>query len=341
MDATETKAKRAKARLIPYVGALLGLFLTLEVFARFNAEHFFALSDKILLKVQILKQAPDTRVLFLGSSRFLDAIDARTFAATMKREADVELKTFNGATTGLNIERYSYFARVASEQEGLTHVVLEASKPALIEGELGFVDDREAAAVGDAPKDLEGGLRQAFDQNISLVRYRKALRPKVLLKLLVLHTADAIDPDIWSRKGTLKQIFYRSKAAATDEQQRQHEPTIIRADANGGEPATEETKQMLANMRRVAGIFRDAKVKVIWMAPPVAADQVEANSNTEITACYRRVAREFDTVFFDYAARGFEAELRRDPTHLNTDGRRVFSEIFATHLAKELGDDAF
>jgi hypothetical protein len=328
-------------RLIPFIVSLICLFLLLELFARFNTEHFFALSDKVLLKAQILRRAPDTRILFLGSSRFLDAIDARTFTATLERETGEEFRTFNGATTGLNVERFSYFARVARGREGLTHIVLEASKPVLIEGDLGFVDERAPSASEDAATDAEGFLRQAIVRRVEFIKHRKALRPKVLLKLLVLYTANSIDPDIWSRKGTLKQIFYRPRARATEVMKLRYEPNIVRAGVSDDEPATPEGKSMLANMRRVAGIFRDANVTVIWLAPPVSVDQAATNSNVEIEACYRRVAEEFDTIVFDYAGCGLDESLLRDTTHLNADGRSVFSEIFAEHLARELGADAF
>ncbi|NNE93628.1 MAG: hypothetical protein HKN23_18420, partial [Verrucomicrobiales bacterium] len=269
-------------------------------------------------------------VLFIGSSRFLDAIDRDTFSEK------TGLKTINGSTTGLNLERLKYFAKIAAENEGLTHVILEASSPALSNGELDLPTEEEFESK-EPPKDVEEHFQQFFVEHVNTLKYRKALRPKAFLKLGLLYTADTFDPDIWNRKGIARALFTPPEPVdVTDELLAEFQPNVIRQELIGPEPARpRKTNYLFDHLSEVSEVFADSDVKVIWVAPPVAEKETEKNSHPQLTQFYERTARKYGSSFYDYAGIGFDEKFLRDSTHLSADGRIFFSSLLAVHLADE------
>lgn len=337
--ASSKRSADMKPKLIPYLAAVLGFLFCFELFARVNESYFSALADKALLKIKILERTTDARILFVGSSQFLDAIDPNVFTSELQKETGVHLKSFNGATSGLNVKGLQRASLAAVEHEGLTHVVMEASIPSLREN-LDFEDIADVRATAENPKNLEETLQNFFVSQFATLRNRKALRPKVMLKLFVLYTADYIDQDIWSRRGTLKQIFYNSTSEATTERKQKYQPLVIRPDGPGIGPETDIQNQVYRNLQSISEIFDENKIQLIWVVPPLTEKEAAKLRDVNRTSFYQDTANKFGIVFYDYSGEGFEEELMADPTHLNADGRKVFSEILAAHLANEFVNDA-
>lgn len=328
-----------KPKLIPYLAAVLGFLFCFELFARVNESYFSALADKALLKIKILERTTDAKILFVGSSQFLDAIDPNVFSAELENETGVRLKSFNGATSGLNVKGLRRASLAAVEHKGLTHVVMEASIPSLREN-LNLADTIDVHGPVDDPKNLEEGLQNFFVSQFAMLRNRKALRPKVMLKLFVLYSADYIDQDVWSRRGTLKQIFYNSTAEATAERKQKHQPLVIRPKGPGIGSETDTQNQVYKNLQSISEIFDENEIKLIWVVPPLSEKEAAKLRDSNRTSFYQNTANKFGIVFYDYSGEGFEEELMADPTHLNADGRKVFSEILAADLANEFVNDA-
>ncbi|MEO0415938.1 MAG: hypothetical protein AAF226_13405, partial [Verrucomicrobiota bacterium] len=200
-----------KSKLVKFLlGLALLLFLT-EWIVRANAPYFHALSDRMLLKAKILERAPETKVLFLGTSRFLDGINHLQFSDELEELTGEEWKSLNGATGGLTGDRITHFAKLALDHPGLTHVIVEASPPAMSDSRFGI--PTESSTPETQPKSerfadrFEHRLQDSVSNHIATVKYRKALRPQQFSKLFVLYTADLMDPNIWSRKRALQQLL--------------------------------------------------------------------------------------------------------------------------------------
>ncbi len=333
---------RMKTRLLKFTVLFVLILGAFEVFVRANGPYFYALSDKLLLKAAILERSPDTNVLFLGTSRFVDAIEQMRFAEELESITGKKTKALNGATTGSQGERSAYFAKLAVKHEGLTHVILEATPPALKNGDLGFTDESGLApAVAGAGDDderfatrFENRLQDSVTSNVALVKYRKAMRPKTLLKLPVLYMADSVDPNTWSRKGLLRSMFTSPDVEITEELAAKFKPEIITADDLPDDAKPHPSTELYDNLIRLSDIFAESGIQVIWVAPPVSEEKLRSNYGRKYTRMYQAIAAKYDTVFYDYAGTPMDAEYLRDPTHMNANGRRLFSTVLARELAE-------
>jgi hypothetical protein len=327
-----------KSPLTRFLIILLLILITIELLVRANGKYFYALSDSMLLNAKILEREPETKILFLGTSRFLDAIDHHLFTKELAIHTGVTLKSLNAATTGLQNERLAWFSEVAVANPGLTHVIIEASPPAMgSDGKLNFpgqnspaVDSAETARFPDR---FENRLQSWVMDHIALATYRKALRPKTLIKLFVLHTANFMDPNVWSRKRPLQSIFFPVNEEVTPQMIANREPAIV---APGPTPATVPSGETFANLKKIADIFQSHQLKVIWVAPPVSSQQVSANHNPLFTSYYQTISNHMGATFYDYAGQGWEEKYLRDPSHLGPRGRNVFTKMLAAHLARYL-----
>jgi len=314
-----------------------------EVFVRANSENFFALSDKLLLKVELLERNPDTRVLCLGTSRFLDAIDERQFSSEIERRTGKKVKVMNAATTGSQGARFAYFAEIAKKNSHLSHVILEADPPALQDGELNFPDRLIDAEPGRSEHQkfatrFENRLQTRVMDNIAIVKYRKALRPATFEKLFVLATSDAIAPNTWSRKGILRNFLMSSEVEITDRIIAEFRPEIITRATVTTPPDKLKPGVELKHLQRISEIFADSDIEVIWVAPPVSRTKIKSNHNSKYSDYYRDLAHRYGSEFYDYAGNTIDDKYLRDSTHLNANGRFVFTAILAHDLAEKIAN---
>ncbi len=328
-----------KSRLIIFLilfALILGAF---EIFVRANGKYFFSLSDRVLLKTAILERSTDTPVLFIGTSRFLDGIDQGAFSDALKKETGQRFKCFNGATAGIQGARFAYFAEKAARKKSLTHVILEMSPPALHKSKLNFPDQDNAEVITEEPgtkfaTHFENKLQNWVSQHIGLVKYRKAMRPKTLLKLIVLYTSDFVDPAVWSRKGGLRNLFPSDDYEVTEEHFATIRPEIIKADSIEAVPDDFEANKYYEALEKVSKIFSDSEIKVIWVALPVSIKSRRANHGPQFTGPYQVIAHQYGSTFYDYTGVDVDPGFFRDPSHLNEEGRKIFSTVLARQLAK-------
>lgn len=332
------------ARLSIFLLSFFLILAGLEVAMRWNGEAFHALTDPLLIKAAILERSPETNVLFLGTSRFVDGIEQETFAREISEISGKSIRVLNGATTGSQGDRSAYFAELATKHPGLTHVILEASPPALVGGDLGFEQTAEGEPAleldPDARKSLfadrfESQLQDWFRSKLALVRLRKSLRPKPLLKLPVILLSDIVDPNVWSRKRVLTSLFLSSPDGPESSL-----PEGVTPETITGSNQTEDAivqKDQFTMMTRLCEIFGKSDLEVIWVAPPVRPSKRSENHNSDYTAMYSIAAERFGIEFLDYAATNLDESLFRDPTHLNAKGRSIFSRILARDLAENFG----
>ncbi len=327
-----------KSRLIVFLilfALVLGVF---EVFVRANGKYFFALSDRVLLRTAILERSPDTRILFIGTSRFLDGIDQTQFSETLEKRTGQHFKCLNGATAGIQGARFAYFAEIAAKNEFLTHVILEVSPPSLHKSVLNLPNQNVVETVstkseGKFATRFENQLQDWIGQHIGIVKYRKAMRPKTLSKLVALYSSDFVDPAVWSRKGALRSIFSPVSYEVTEDHLSNIQPDITIPDLVNAVPGDFEKNQYFEGLEKVSRFFSDSDIKVIWVAPPVSPESRSANHGPQFTSQYQVIAHRYGSVFYDYAGTDFDPELLRDPTHLNAKGRKVFSTVLADQIA--------
>lgn len=331
------------SRLVKFLVLTALIIGAVEIFVRANSGNFFALSDKLLLKVEILERNPDTRVLCLGTSRFLDAIDERQFSSEIERLTGRNIEVMNAATTGSQGARFEYFAEIAAKSSNLTHVILEADPPALQDGELNFPDHLTSADSDDSDDQkfanrIEDRLQDWVMDHIAIAKYRKALRPATFEKLFVLASADAIAPNVWSRKGILRNFFVSPEVEITEQVVAKFRPEIITRESVTTPPDKLKPGVELRHLQRISEIFAASDIEVIWVAPPVSKAEIKSNHNSKYTDYYRDLAHRFDSEFYDYAGNSIDDKYLGDPTHLNATGRYIFTTILARDLAEKIAD---
>lgn len=334
-----------KSRLLVFLVSFFLILTGVELAMRRSGESFQALTDPLLLKAAILERTPETKVLFLGTSRFVDGIEQERFSAALNEITGESIRVLNGATTGSQGDRSAYFVELATRHPGLTHVIMEASPPALMRGDLGFEGVLEEETIPKSDPDarksvfadrFETSLQDWFRNHSALARYRKSLRPKSLLKLPVLLLSDHVDPNVWSRKGVLKSLLMPSSGDSEPELPAEIAPESI-TEGSQAEDLIKE-KDQFAMMIRLCKAFDGSSLKVIWVAPPVKPEERAANHNANYTAMYTAAAERYGITFYDYSGQDLDEVYFRDPTHLNEAGRNLFSRILARDLKEHFTD---
>jgi hypothetical protein len=330
-----------KSRLSKFLLLILLIVGAFELFVRVNADIFFALSDKLLLKVEILERNPDTKILCLGTSRFLDAIDERQFSAEIERLTDQKVKVMNAATTGSQGARFEYFAEIAAKNKTLSHVILEATPPALQDGELNFPDHgatKSQLEMSNASfaAQVEKHLQTWVTDNVAIAKFRKSLRPATLKRFFVLQTSNWIAPNNWSRKGIARNLFLSSEVEITEQMVAAMRPKIVERSTLKLPIRKPRSDVAHDYLMRVSEIFSSSNIEIIWVSPPVASEKIHSNHNGTYSDFYRDIVLQYDAVFYDYAANAIDGAYLRDSTHLNPDGRFVFTAILARDLAERM-----
>lgn len=335
-------------RLILFLVLLLLILGGLEIFVRVNGPSFEALADRLSLRIRIFERSPeDTAALFLGTSRFADAIDQTVFGEAVEDRTGDFVRVVNGATAGIAQEEIVIFSEVVAERGTLPCVVIEASGSSLPEGSGRVVvagdGEIEIDRDGRFADRLEGEFQGWLGENLALVRYRKALRPRTLVKLGVLYTANHIDPGKWSRKGFVRELFTSSDFSLPEETMdalqplrydRERLPAAGTAEGEAeGIPEPVEQHPIYRGMAEIARSLEDSDTEIVWVNPPVMGEMQEGENNPVRLAIYRRILEDFGGTILDYSQLELAAGLYRDRSHLNEKGRTLFSRLVARDLA--------
>jgi len=324
--------------------ALLSLLIlaVFELSVRQNEELFSALSDRIALRMKIFERSsPDLKILFIGTSRFVDAIDQSAFSTAYHQQSGNDAKSLNVAIAGMIGEEFQSFAELASQRDTLEVVVLEASYPSLLSSpgrtapQITTADsnDRTVPADTNFSNCIETALTTWISHNVGLVRNRKALRPNTLSNLFYLYSSNYIDPAIWSRRGTLVSLFENPDLDLYDEIMHFAPPRVIQPDSSLQMIDEEAPDEIYINLKTVSNFFKDKKTHAVWVAPPLSQ---EYNTNESDKIVRASIARDFDVIFIDYTGINLPDYYFRDSSHLNKNGRAIFTRLLARDLAKYL-----
>ncbi len=303
-------------KLLFFITCLCIFFLSLELVVLFNFKAFNSLSDKLLLRLAMLEYRNKDQVVFIGSSRSLDAVDA----PLLSRELGVP--TYNISSTGQNKKRFFYTLRKVLEQKQVKTLIIEFSHVNFIKGELGFLtfnkkNEQEA-------NNFEEKIRNFVYKKSSMVKVRKVFKPKTFLRLLMLMTSRVFNHDIWFRSNTLAQLFISTKNHLDYD----FDPQILK------NPNPQRAENL--SVQELLKILEKTNKKIFFLTPPVQASVVHKNCNTQT----QKNNQSLPYVLLNYSCTGFPKDLMRDKTHLSPSGRLVFSKSLAEAL-KSLGAHAF
>jgi len=253
-------------KLVIYSVSLIVFFASLEIFVRANHDYFYALSDKLLLKMEILKKRPNNDLVVFGSSRTLDGFDAPAFHKVLNEKYDLNVKTFNAGSTGQNINRYLYSLEHFLKNKDIKVIVIESSDVSMREGSLRINLSKESSQPErsegeESEASVEGTLQNFMVNNFYTVKVRKSFKPKAFFRLAMIWTSDRFNHDTWFRSGALKQLFTGFYKEYSEEEVNKYNPVVI-------DETTENTGTSVnSSFEKIIALLKNTDKKVIFYNP--------------------------------------------------------------------------
>ena len=311
----------ARTKAARCLGGLALLALSLEAVMRLDPGLFADLTHRVRLKAAMVEARRTTDLLFAGTSRFKDGVSPDAVMAAWPLQADAPKAAFNAAITGANLNRLSYLMHRVRGVPGLRWVVLELSSAQLVPGALGFGD-----AADDTPG-FEARLQRSASEYSVAIRYRRALRPQMLLRGLAVLGADRFEGSEWFRHGWLIEAVSAP-------------PPISKTAIAAFRPALVlPSSQPLATAEstpfpRVAQALLSTGLKVILVSPPLTGAAQRRECSGAGRAALLAAAAASGAPLLDYACSPLPKQFFRDwESHLNRAVRLLFSAALSRDLA--------
>ncbi len=310
--------------LIKYTLSIVLVLICTEVFVSQNHTYFKALSDKLLLKLEMLKKRGDDELVFIGSSKTLDAVDSELFNTTFNEKSSRKIKTFNMATTGQNKKRFFHtIKKVLNSQVKV--LVIEVSYVNFIKGKLGFNELKEKLIKDSESQSFEEKFQSFLGSNLKMVELRKAFKPKALLRLFMIFTSNIFNHDMWFRSNTIKQIASKFSSIPEFKTDVLIEPEIIESNLS-----TDNKFVDLVN------ILKMTDKKIIFINPPIGEKGIKKECNVLNHRSYEALSHKLSSKIYDYTCVAFDKKFLRDLTHLNSLGRSAFTQMLVRDLKSEI-----
>lgn len=284
----------AVRRLLQYAAGVVATLALLECAFRCFEADLAASASRVATKEALLGKQGAVQVLFLGTSRFWDAIAPRRFAAAFPGS-----RAFSLATSGAKLETLEEAAARCAGRPGLRVAFIELSRPQL----------DPASPPPPAPSGPEGLAARAS----KLIEHRAALRGESLLRLPALL--------LFPRRMDGSEVSFADHLAALrgggDERAPEGSPSPAPVEASRSPP-----NDAARRMEAVGDRFRAAGVEAIFVLPPI----LPCEPPEDVAALAAFLASRFPV--WDYRS-ALPPSAFRDCSHLNRDGRASFSDALA------------
>jgi len=299
-------------RLLSYVAAVALAVASIECAFRALEADVAASSSRIATKEALLTKQGPVQILFLGTSRFWDAIEPRRFA-----DAFPGARAFNLAASGAKLPTLEEVAARCARRPGLRVAFIELSGPQL---------DREAPSP-PAPSALE-----ALAARVSkLIEHRAALRGESLLRLpgLTLFATRLDGSEVTFADQLASWLGYSSPEKPGDTIRVSEAPATFTVRIPAGN-VPERAAEAPRGRAAVADRSRAAGVDPLFALPPILLCEREPDEAAVVAAS---LGSRF--AVWDYRA-ALPPQAFRDCSHLNRAGRAAFSEALARYSLQAL-----
>jgi hypothetical protein len=309
-----------------YFSYLLVTLIIFEAFLIFSSAIFSNLTDRIRLKSTMFNFRNPTEILFIGSSRFKDGISPKIVSEVFNKNRTVKWSAFNGATTGTNLNRLEYFFNKTVVKPGLTNIIIEISLPQLMEGELGFNATAE-------PKDFEEKLQLTLSSNLRMSKYRKSFRLEHLMYAPVILGASHLEGSELFRKNIIQDLLSDDKFDLSDERLNKWQATLIY-------PTEEEVgkgDRILDAFSRMSDLAFEKNVNMLLVIPPTINQRNNVENTKEALDLYQKISTVSKRPVYNYGNLQIpESNFRDKDSHLNKEGRVIFSTVLAGVIKESL-----
>jgi hypothetical protein len=110
-------------------------------------------------------------------------------------------------------------------------------------------------------------------------------------------------------------------------------PEVVNTEGVQVDPVAEGEDKIVSLMVRLSSLLQNQGKQVIWVVPPVAESAVASENHDSRLASYQSAVAESGTILLNYSGSGLEEKYLRDKTHLNVEGRAMFSVVLARDVA--------
>jgi len=322
-----------RQRWLSFIVILAIILFIIEISFRLNEASIISLQDKALIKLQMFKLREKTDFLLLGSSRSQDSFlpDVMTNKLSQIDPRWINFKAFNGGLSGASLQRLSYIAEQALEKNGLKVLALEVSDP-----QLRNIDWSPSFFASDKKINVEGWLQNNVSNTFFIVRYRKAFRVNILLRLTNLMLANQSNGVALFGRGILKRPFLKDRIEMLEEDKENWAISIIRPQNSVNERLTliKGEENYLPVYEKIASKARSRGVKILLFVPPVTGKELERECDQQHLNTYQAIANITQSPLVLHSCKPLRMDFfyRRDEGHLNKVGRTIWSEKLAESL---------
>ena len=309
-----------------YFICLLIVFLLFEILFNCFSNIFSNTTDRIRLKSAMFEFRDKTEVLFLGSSRFKDGVSPKLFSKHLDSIDSKPLRAFNGAITGANIERLEFFFNKAANKIGTKHIVIEVSRPQLQRKE----EDIKATDIEE--KDIDYQMATFFEEKSKLIQWRKSLRFDNLKNIPAILFADHMEGSELYKKGALGDLTKSTKSTfnAVAKEEWRHsliKPSVINS-------ISQSDQVIYDTFKRIVNTAKEKGIEITFVIPPLVNGSKKNETTPEMYARFQNLSNVTGLTIYDFSSANINESYFRDKdSHLNKEGRYIFSQLLAELLA--------
>ncbi|MCB9426617.1 MAG: hypothetical protein H6584_06270 [Flavobacteriales bacterium] len=314
-----------KNKPLRYFVGLGVVIVLLEVLLNLFPIVFSNLTERVRIKSAMFQNRNSTQILFLGSSRFNDAIAPKKIVQFLENNNDIKLRAFNGAFAWNNIQNLDFFFNKAIGKPGLDVVVIEVSPFHLF-----FENKEELEQEGiDA---VEYKLQNYLAEHLKLARWRRSFRVENLIKTPFIVFSDYLDGTEIYRTNLIQDVLDNKGYQFTDSIRKLWQPGLIVPNQPMSGYGEDSVMHILQNIVKLS---EKHNVDLLFVIPPTVNERNEKENSKETLDFYQNVANNTGHTILNYGTLNISENLFSDKdSHLNKEGRSYFSSSLAEVIAK-------
>lgn len=313
-----------KDKPIRYFVGLGIVFVLFELVLMSSPTVFSNLTERINLKSAMFQYRDTTQILFLGSSRFKDGISPKLVSRVLQEKCSQEIKAFNGALTGTNIQKLEIFFKRSVTKPGLDLVVIEVSYPH-------FAFDENFTMEIKPAEGFEEELQNGLMENIKLAAWRKSFRIENFIKAPAILFADYLEGSELYRAHLVKDFLDTTPYQYTEADHKLWQPLVIKPNQPIGNDGGDNSVRILQDIVKLA---KKHDVDLLFVIPPLVNDRKTEETSEKAMVFYQNIANKTGHPILNYGALNIPEKVFSDQdSHMNKEGRHLFSNAIAQPIA--------
>jgi hypothetical protein len=282
------------------------------------------MGEEHLFKLQLLKRRDGNDYVFLGSSRFQDAIEVKHLEKWYKEHNGQKVKFFDASFRKPFFDEYTFTAKEVIKLNKTGRLVLELSNAIFLGRE--ELEEKSLNTEGEKQNIVEETLKNFVYENSDLVKVRKSIGLTSLYKLYMVYTSQNKTHDLWLNPRVFKNYFYVKYKQYSPQELDKFKPIVIKPKSSVAR------RKMNPRLFELVEVLKKANKQIYFVKPPVIKETNEISDFDSIEKVYLEFGE--GAVLLDYSKVEFPKGFMRDDLHMSVYGKLLFSQILARDLEK-------